>query len=45
VTGWSGARLDVVPARLGDDSVLWGALALASGITEPRPKGAETKNL
>jgi glucokinase len=31
VTGWSGARLDVVPARLGDDSVLWGALALASG--------------
>ena len=31
VTSWSGARLDVVPARLGDDSVLWGALALASG--------------
>ncbi len=31
VTGWSGARLDVVPAGLGDDSVLWGALALASG--------------
>lgn len=31
VTGWSGARLDVVPARLGDDSVLWGALELASG--------------
>jgi glucokinase len=30
VTGWSGARLDVVPAWLGDDSVLWGALALAS---------------
>ena len=30
VTGWSGARLDVVPASLGDDSVLWGALALAS---------------
>jgi glucokinase len=30
VTSWSGARLDVVPARLGDDSVLWGALALAS---------------
>jgi glucokinase len=25
VTHWSGARLDVVPARLGDDSVLWGA--------------------
>jgi glucokinase len=31
VTSWSGARLDVVPATLGDDSVLWGALALASG--------------
>jgi glucokinase len=32
VTGWSGARLDVVAAELGDDSVLWGALALASGM-------------
>ena len=30
VTHWSRARLDVVPAALGDDSVLWGALALAS---------------
>lgn len=30
-TAWSGARLDVVPAQLGDDSVLWGALALARG--------------
>lgn len=29
VTGWSGARVDVVQAGLGDDSVLWGALALA----------------
>jgi glucokinase len=29
VTSWSRARLDVVPAALGDDSVLWGALALA----------------
>ncbi len=29
VTQWSGARLDVVPAELGDDSVLWGAYALA----------------
>lgn len=28
VTGWSRARLDVVPAALGDDSVLWGAWAL-----------------
>ena len=30
VTNWSGARLDVVPAALGDDSVLWGAYALAT---------------
>jgi glucokinase len=29
ITSWSGARLDVVPAALGDDSVLYGALALA----------------
>lgn len=31
VTDWSRARIDVVPAELGDDSVLWGALALAEG--------------
>jgi glucokinase len=31
VTHWSRARLDVVPAQLGDDSVLWGALALTRG--------------
>jgi glucokinase len=30
--GWSHARIDVVPAELGDDSVLWGALALARSI-------------
>jgi len=29
VTEWSRARIDVVPAELGDDSVLYGALALA----------------
>jgi glucokinase len=29
ITAWSGARIDVAPAALGDDSVLWGALALA----------------
>ena len=28
VTNWSGARLEVVPAELGDDSVLWGAYRL-----------------
>jgi glucokinase len=29
ITSWSRARVDVVPAALGDDSVLWGAMALA----------------
>jgi glucokinase len=29
ITNWSRARIDVVPAALGDDSVLWGALALS----------------
>src|SRR5579872_270824 len=29
LTAWSGARIDVAPAALGDDSVLYGALALA----------------
>jgi glucokinase len=33
ITDWSGARVDVVPAALGDDSVLYGALALANTIT------------
>ena len=28
ITAWSRARIDVVPASLGDDSVLYGALAL-----------------
>lgn len=28
ITAWSRARLDVVPAALGDDSVLWGAFEL-----------------
>ncbi len=32
VTGWSGARLDLVPASLGDDSVLWGALVLGQRL-------------
>ena len=31
ITDWSRARIDVVPAALGDDSVLYGALVLASG--------------
>ena len=29
ITDWSAARIDVVPAQLGDDSVLYGALELA----------------
>jgi glucokinase len=28
ITAWSGARIDVAPAALGDDSVLYGAAAL-----------------
>jgi len=31
ITAWSRARIDVVPAALGDDSVLWGAYELAQG--------------
>jgi predicted NBD/HSP70 family sugar kinase len=31
ITAWSGARIDVAPAGLGDDSVLYGALVLAEG--------------
>lgn len=30
ITNWSRARIDVVPAALGDDSVLYGALELAA---------------
>jgi glucokinase len=32
ITSWSRARIDVVPAALGDDSVLYGALALARNL-------------
>jgi glucokinase len=32
ITDWSGARIDVVPAALGNDSVLYGALALANAL-------------
>lgn len=32
ITNWSAARIDVVPAALGDDSVLYGALALATNL-------------
>ncbi len=34
ITDWSAARVDVVPAKLGDDSVLYGALELA-GYRKP----------
>jgi len=30
ITTWSRARVDVVPAQLGDDSVLYGAMALSA---------------
>jgi glucokinase len=33
MTAWSRARRDVVPAELADDSVLYGALALAAALT------------
>ncbi|MGA2881646.1 MAG: ROK family protein [Bryobacteraceae bacterium] len=33
ITAWSRARIDIVPAELGDDSVLWGAMALATRRT------------
>ena len=32
ITNWSAARIDVVPAELGDDSVLYGALALTGEL-------------
>ena len=32
ITAWSAARIDVVPAELGDDSVLYGALVLAGEL-------------
>ncbi len=32
ITDWSGARVDVAPAALGNDSVLYGALALAKTL-------------
>jgi glucokinase len=34
---WSRASIDIVPAKLGDDSILWGALALARSH---RPKSS-----
>jgi len=37
ITSWSAARIDVVPAALGDDSVLYGALSLARHSTPPSP--------
>jgi glucokinase len=34
ITPWSRARIDVVPAELGDDSVLYGALALTQELNK-----------
>jgi glucokinase len=33
LTPWSRARVDVVPAKLADDAILWGALALVESST------------
>lgn len=35
ITDWSRARIDVVPAALGDDSVLYGAMALVERTVTP----------
>ena len=32
ITSWSQARINVLPAALGDDSVLYGALALSKAL-------------
>jgi glucokinase len=37
MTPWSRARIDVVPAKLGDDSILWGALSLAKSCIYKLP--------
>ncbi|HWR53572.1 MAG TPA: ROK family protein [Bryobacteraceae bacterium] len=40
ITAWSRARIDIQPAELGDDSVLWGALALSQRtVGKRRPAG------
>jgi glucokinase len=39
VTRWSSARIDVVPAYLGDDSVLFGAMSLCSKRLVPHRPG------
>ncbi len=36
ITSWSRARIDVVPSTLGDDGVLYGALALAQSSLRPQ---------
>ena len=33
ITTWSKARIEIVPASLSDDSVLYGAMGLAQGLT------------
>ena len=40
ITDWSRARIDVVPAELGDDSVLYGAYALIRGQCTQSPISA-----
>ena len=40
ITPWSRAIVDVVPAALGDDSVLWGALSLTRQSKPTQRDGA-----
>ena len=44
ITNWSRARIDVVQATLGDDSVLFGALALAEAAITVKPRGESTSS-
>ncbi len=46
ITNWSRARIDVVPAALGDDSVLYGTLALnaVTGYPFPDFRGPKSGN-
>jgi glucokinase len=41
ITAWSAARIDVLPAALGDDSVLYGSLSLARDAIGPRESGVK----
>jgi glucokinase len=44
ITSWSRARIEVMPAMLGDDSILWGALALARSCIYKLPSSEQASN-